>query len=66
MNVKNQSFNKVETGIWLRDGYHKHHCSVCSFHLFDNLYYQDKYGEDMSFKYKFCPNCGAKMSMEEE
>lgn len=66
MNVKNQSFNKVETGIWLRDGYNKYHCSVCLFRLFDNLYYQDKYGEDTSFKYKFCPNCGAKMNMGEE
>lgn len=63
--MENQSFNKVETGIWLRDGYNKYNCSVCLFRLFDNLYYQDKYGEDMSFKYKFCPNCGAKMSMEE-
>lgn len=60
--MKNQSCN---TGMWVRDGYHKYHCSICFFFLFDNLYYEDKYGEDMMLKYKYCPNCGARMGVEE-
>ena len=64
LNLNNQ--NKTKSGTWLKDGYHKYHCSSCLFHLFDNLYYQDKYGENMNLKYKFCPNCGAKMGIKNE
>ena len=53
-----------KTGHWIEiaqysDGKHKIECSECGNHIFDR-------GHANSFnvknKYKFCPNCGAKMT----
>ena len=56
-----------KTGHWIEiaqysDGNHKIECSECKSHIFDR-------GHANSFnvknKYKFCPNCSAKMESEE-
>ena len=55
-----------KTGYWIEiaqysDGKHKIECSECKSHIFDR-------GHANSFnvknKYKYCPNCGAKMESE--
>jgi DNA-directed RNA polymerase subunit RPC12/RpoP len=57
-----------KTGHWIEiaqysDGKHKIECSECGSHIFDR-------GHANSFnvrnKYKYCPNCGAKMEKSEE
>ena len=56
-----------KTGHWIEiaqysDGKHKIECSECESHIFDR-------GHANSFniknKYKYCPNCGARMESEE-
>ena len=58
---------KPKTGHWIEiaqysDGKHKIECSECGNHIFDR-------GHANSFnvnnKYKYCPNCGAKMFDQE-
>jgi hypothetical protein len=59
---------KPKTGHWIEiaqysDGKHKIECSECGNHIFDR-------GHANSFnvknKYKYCPNCGAKMVEPQE
>ena len=46
------------TGRWIWDdeGYH---CTECFYHAYNAT------GEIMTGEYKFCPNCGAQMEVEE-